>query len=136
MHFRAPFLDREFHFSASRSGGKGGQNVNKLATKVLLEFDITHSKLLTPAEKEILLTKLAGQLTQAGMIQVVAERERTQLANRLRAVKKMYALLNGCFIEKKKRKPTQPTTASNKKRLETKKQRALLKQSRTRKWDS
>jgi ribosome-associated protein len=135
MHFRPPFLDREFHFSASRSGGKGGQNVNKLATKVLLEFQVSQSKLLTPAEKEMLLTKLADQLTQAGMIQVVADRERTQLANRLLAVKKMYALLNACFEEKKKRKPTQPTFASEQKRLQQKKQHALTKQQRRKKWN-
>lgn len=136
MHFHPPVLDREFHFSAARSGGKGGQNVNKLATKVLLEFDIERSTILSEAEKDLLRMKLASKITQAGLIQVVAEKERTQLSNRLLAIKKMYALLNACFMEKKKRKATQPSNASKQKRLEQKKQRAQIKQARTQKWDN
>ncbi|MFA7379979.1 MAG: alternative ribosome rescue aminoacyl-tRNA hydrolase ArfB [Bacteroidia bacterium] len=131
MHFKPPFLDKEFRLSASRSGGKGGQNVNKLSTKVMLEFNIAASLLLTEKEKEILTEKLFARLNKEGDVQVVAQTERTQMGNRLLAVKKMYALLNKCFVENKKRKATSPSKGSKERRLQSKKMRSAIKNMRS-----
>ena len=131
MHFKPPFLDKEFRLSASRSGGKGGQNVNKLSTKVMLEFNIAASLLLSEKEKEILTEKLFARLNKEGDVQVVAQTERTQMGNRLLAVKKIYALLNKCFVEKKKRKATSPSKGSKERRLQSKKIRSATKSMRS-----
>lgn len=127
MHFTPPFLLKEFIFKTSRSGGKGGQNVNKVSTKVQVEFDVHQSQLLTQKEKDIILEKLAGKLTQEGVLQIVAQAERTQLANKTIAIKKMYQALNKCFVVAKKRKPTKVSKAAVEKRLQSKKKRADVK---------
>ncbi|MBX7205974.1 MAG: aminoacyl-tRNA hydrolase [Bacteroidia bacterium] len=131
MHFIPPFLDSEFSVKTSRSSGKGGQHVNKTSTKVLLGFSVHDSLLLTADEKTILLEKLAHKLTNNGLLQVVAQAERSQLGNREIAVKKMYALLNKCFVVRKKRKATKPTKTATEKRLTAKKRRGLHKKERT-----
>ncbi len=127
QHFVAPFLNKEFTVKTSRSGGSGGQNVNKVATKVLLEFNIIHSQILTEVERAILLQKLADKLTLDGVMQVVAQAERSQLANKEIAFKKMYQLLNKCFVVRKKRRATKPTKSSVKQRLTSKKRDAEIK---------
>ena len=130
MHFTPPALDREFVLTVSRSSGKGGQSVNKTATRVQLMFCIPASLLLTETEKAILLDKLAGKLTAEGEVQVSAQTERTQLGNREAATKKMYALLNRCFVVRKKRKPTKPGAAVKEKRLQSKKRKGQRKADR------
>jgi ribosome-associated protein len=130
MHFKPPFLLSEFTFKTSRSGGKGGQNVNKVSTKVLIEFSVVTSYLLTEDERFVLLEKLADKLTKDGVLQVVAQEERSQLGNKEIALKKMYALLNKCFVVKKKRKATKPSKSAVQKRLTTKKRNASIKQAR------
>jgi ribosome-associated protein len=130
MHFKPPYLLSEFVFHASRSGGKGGQNVNKVSTKVLIEFSVVNSQLLTGDEKNILLEKLADKLTKNGFLQVVSQTERTQLGNKEIAIRKMYSSLNKCFILRKKRKPTKPSKNAVQKRLSSKKIQSELKQSR------
>ncbi|MCX6187819.1 MAG: alternative ribosome rescue aminoacyl-tRNA hydrolase ArfB [Bacteroidetes bacterium] len=130
MHFKAPILNKEFVFKTSRSGGKGGQNVNKVSTKVQIDFSITNSSLLSDTEKEVLLQKLEGKLSTESVLQVIAQAERTQLGNKEIALKKMYIILNKCFVHKKKRKATKPSKSSVEKRLEGKKHHSQIKQMR------
>ena len=127
QHFTPPFLNKEFTVKTSRSGGAGGQNVNKVATKVLLEFNVQYSQLLSEEERAVLLEKLADKLTSEGVVQIVAQTERSQLANKEIAFKKMYQLLNKCFVVRKKRKATKPTKSSVQERLTSKKRDAEIK---------
>lgn len=128
--FSPPQLNAEFVYKTSRSGGKGGQNVNKIASKVQLDFDVANSLILTPQEKAIILERLAGKISAEGIIQVVCQTERTQLANKLIAIKKIYTLINKCFIVKKLRKATKPSKGSIEKRLTGKKTKAQTKKLR------
>ncbi len=122
-HFTSiPDLSPEFVFQTSRSSGSGGQNVNKVNSRVELRFDVPNSLLLTEEHKQILLEKLAARITADGILQVVCQVERSQLLNKEEAVRKFYALLEKAFRPVKKRKATSPTKASVEKRLASKKQ--------------
>ena len=101
-------LDSEFSFKTSRSSGSGGQNVNKVSTKVELDFDVVNSMLLSAEQKEVILNKLESRITKDGILQIIVQTERSQLGNKEIAVKKFYELLNKCFVIVKKRKPTKP----------------------------
>jgi ribosome-associated protein len=128
--FTAADLLPEFDFRTSRSGGKGGQNVNKVSTKVLLSFNVPGSRKLDDNMKELVLSKLASRINGEGELQVVAQKERSQLANKELAIKKMVALLNKCFVEPKKRKATKPGHAAVEGRLQEKKRESERKKAR------
>jgi len=121
---------REFLFSASRSSGPGGQNVNKVSTKVELRFDIPHSDLLTEEEKQKLITILQNKINSQGFLILVSQSERTQLKNKEKVTEKFYALLKKSLTPKKKRRPTRPSAAAKEKRLEDKKLNAEKKSRR------
>ena len=123
-------FEREFVFSTSRSGGPGGQNVNKVNTKVELRFSILNSTLLTEVEKLILLEKLASRLTLENELIIVSQSERSQLGNKERCIKNFYSIINKALKPGKKRIPSKPTFASKEKRLESKKIRARKKRMR------
>lgn len=121
-------LSGELTFSASRSSGAGGQNVNKVNTKVSLRFSIADSLILTVDEKEILLNKLATKLTTEGELILSSQEKRSQLQNKEVVIAKFEKLLAKAFEKKKARKATKPTKGSVKNRLTGKKLQAEKKQ--------
>jgi len=122
----------EFVFTASRSSGPGGQNVNKVSTRVELRFNVTQSQLLTEAEKEIILIKLASKINSEGEFILVSQIERSQLMNKENVIEKFYLLIIKALTPVKKRKPTKPSRAAKEKRLEEKRMRAEKKERRSR----
>jgi ribosome-associated protein len=121
---------KEVSFIASRSSGPGGQNVNKVNTKVELHFDVFKSNILTEAEKEIIRIKLAGKINSEGEIILMSQSERSQLMNKEKVTEKFYLLIKKALTPVKKRKPTKPPMAAKEKRLDEKKMRAEKKERR------
>jgi ribosome-associated protein len=120
----------ELHFSASRSSGPGGQNVNKVNTKVELRFHIASSSLLSDEEKAMLLVKLEKKINNEGELIIVSQTERSQIKNKEKVIEKFYALLTRALTPRKKRKPTKPSLASKEERLESKRQQSEKKERR------
>jgi ribosome-associated protein len=114
-------------FSTSRSSGPGGQNVNKVNTKVELRFNIASSTLLTDAEKEIIHEALRNRISNEGDLLIVSQSERTQLQNKKKAEDSFYRLVAKTLTPKKERRATRPTKASREKRIEEKKKHSQVK---------
>ncbi|MEO7992063.1 MAG: alternative ribosome rescue aminoacyl-tRNA hydrolase ArfB [Chryseolinea sp.] len=124
----ASTLGNEIIFSASRSSGAGGQNVNKVNTKVTLKFDVKNSQHLNDEEKEIILKKLSTRLTNDGVLILTSQEKRSQLQNKEGVVLKMEKLLAKAFEKKKARKATKPSKGAVQERIKEKKQRSEKKQ--------
>lgn len=120
----------EINFSATRSSGPGGQNVNKVNSKVVLRFHIESSQLLSDGEKHLLIKKLGPKLSLQGELILTAQTERSQLKNKLAALDRFYDLLASSLTPIKKRKPTKRTKASIEKRLNHKRKQAEKKSNR------
>lgn len=120
----------ELKFTASRSGGKGGQHVNKVSTKVELHFDYMHSTLINDEQKGQIGLKLAAYINSAGILKVSASEDRSQWLNRKIAIQKFYSLLQKAFSRPKKRVPTKPGAASRRKRRDWKKKQSFKKELR------
>lgn len=120
----------EIQFFTSRSSGPGGQNVNKVNTKVELRFHIRNSTMLNITQKELLLQRLASKLTNDGFLIVVSQRSNSQLANKEDVLEKFYRLLNKALTPAKPRRKTQPSKSSVEKRLTYKKLKSEIKQNR------
>jgi len=114
-------FEPELHFSSSRSSGPGGQNVNKVNTKIELRFHISASQILTDKEKEILLNKLKNKINKEGELIIVSQEDRSQTKNKESAIEKFLSILTEALTPVKKRRATKPTRASNKRRLVGKK---------------
>lgn len=123
-------LSNEIIFKTTRSGGKGGQNVNKVETAVLVSFHIEQSALLTDVQKKIIREKLLARINTSGYLQVKSQAYRTQLENKEDAIKKINALIKIALHKQKLRIATKASRASVEKRITSKKRNSLIKEGR------
>lgn len=120
-------ISRELSFRTARSGGKGGQNVNKVETMVEALFQVGGSRLLTEDQKQAILSKLGHKLNSEGCLTARSSATRSQLSNKEIAIDKINAMVNGALAKKKARISTRPTKASGEKRIKGKKTRGEVK---------
>ena len=135
MKDRERELLSETTFKTSRSGGKGGQNVNKVSTKVELTFDIAASRVFSDLEKSRLLQKLATKLDSEGLLHIVSQASRSQADNKKTAVEKLLKMLENGLKVPKKRVATKPKKGAVEERLTDKKKTGALKKLRGQKPD-
>jgi len=122
--------ESELHVRRTRSSGPGGQHVNKVATRVELEFDVAASTVLSPQEKERVLAKLANRASSDGVLRIVAQSERSQSRNEAEARRRLAELLERALALPRRRRPTAPTHASRRERLDRKRRQARTKRDR------
>ncbi len=122
--------DNELQFSTTRSAGPGGQNVNKVNSRVILEFDLQRSTALTQYQKRRLTGCLGNRISKEGILRMHAQRARSQVANRAELVERFVDLLQKALRPKKYRVPTRVPARAREKRLEEKKQRTQTKRIR------
>jgi ribosome-associated protein len=123
--------DEEVSFTTSRSGGPGGQNVNKLETRVTVRFDVAGSPSLSEEQRQRILERLATRITRAGFLQVTSQKHRTQLENREAAVARFAELMAGALREETPRKPTRVSKAAKRRRLDEKRRQSQRKRERS-----
>jgi ribosome-associated protein len=128
------FLNQELSFQATRSSGPGGQNVNKVNSKVILKFNVAGSQLLEESEKAIVIKKWAKKLDNEGNLIIQTQEKRSQVQNKTIALRKFYSMLDSAFQKRKTRKATRPGKGAIEKRLKAKKIRAEKKEGRGKKW--
>ena len=114
-------LNRELEFTASRSEGPGGQNVNKVNSKITLRWDIVDSQIISDDEKRIIRDRLSSFLTKDGVLMLSAQDKRSQLQNKEAVMEKLDVLLAKALTVKKQRKPTKPSKSAKAERLKKKK---------------
>lgn len=128
-------LLRFIRLKTSRSGGSGGQHINKVESKVTLSFDVATADMFSDAEKARIKNRLRNRLQADGAVQVSSEETRSQLENREIALRKLAELLDAARRPVKPRKATKPTKAAVEARLDAKRKRALRKINRRKDWE-
>jgi len=121
----------ELKFTASRSSGPGGQNVNKVNTRITLWFDVANSPSLTDCQKELIKNRLPTRINKEGLLRVVSQKHRTQASNRDEAVKRIASLLGESLQEELFRKKTTMSRVVRNRRLDDKKHRSRIKKNRS-----
>jgi ribosome-associated protein len=124
--------DDELQFRYSRSSGPGGQNVNKVETRVTLLFDLAGSRSLSEEQKDRILAKLGTRISKEGVLRVIAQRFRTREANRRAAVERFHELLSRALARPRKRGKTAVPKGEKRRRAQAKRRRSDLKRSRSR----
>lgn len=124
--------EEELDFVTSRSSGPGGQNVNKVETRVTLRFDVINSKALSDEQKRRITNRLATRINKQGILQVSSQKARSQAGNRVLALDRFAELLQRALQRRPVRKKTRAPTSARERRLEAKKRRGRLKQGRSR----
>jgi ribosome-associated protein len=121
----------ELVFTASHSGGPGGQNVNKVSTRVTLWFDVVNSPSLSQEQKELIMRRLQNRIGKDGVLRVISQQTRSQAANKELAVERFVELMREALRRVPARKKTRVSRAARERRVEKKKQRSILKGERS-----
>ncbi|MDB4926198.1 alternative ribosome rescue aminoacyl-tRNA hydrolase ArfB [Mucilaginibacter sp.] len=135
MNFSKSELQKETFYKTSRSGGKGGQNVNKVSSKVELLFSVNDSALFNEEEKQLLNQKLQSRFNKDGYVQVICDEERSQYLNKEKALERLVGLLTRSLQVPKIRKPTKPSKKAKAERLDNKKIQSVKKEGRKRNFE-
>ncbi len=125
----------ECRYEATRSRGKGGQNVNKVSTKVIMLLEVLESKVMDQEQKDVFMSELHTRISKDGIFRISSGRERTQLANRKTVTEKFISLVKKAFTTEEERIATKPTKASKLRRIGDKKTVAGKKADRSQRWD-